>query len=175
MPRITAYKCSECGKLFHQGWGGYRYAENDQGERENLPHPAERAYICDLLHITDEEMNTVEDSMYGRKLKPGLFWSNAKKRKLEVRLEKVKHLLETRVGFNSYCYCLDCLKKSELDLGSVESASESWGRNRSGKKDERLCFYCGSNKVASVLEMVGKLCPCCKKGNIIEIKTDEIY
>lgn len=64
-------------------------------------------------------------------------------------------LIEQRRGFNSFCLCLDCLSVLEIDL----------------KRDARACSKCKSNHVASLRELIGKLCPKCKNGTFQEIVT----
>ncbi|NLB70306.1 MAG: hypothetical protein GX804_11625 [Lentisphaerae bacterium] len=64
-------------------------------------------------------------------------------------------LVELRTGFNSYCLCLECLKKVELDLD----------------RDLRECPKCTSNNITSLSELVGHSCPKCKEGTIKEIET----
>ena len=69
--------------------------------------------------------------------------------------EAPQELIEQRTGFNSYCLCLNCLANFEMDL----------------ERDARVCQKCQSNLIASVREMVGRICPKCKKGTIQEIET----
>jgi hypothetical protein len=60
-----------------------------------------------------------------------------------------------RTGFNSDCFCMDCLSQFRLDLD----------------RDERTCNKCGSINVVSTKESVGKPCPQCKKGVIRAVDT----
>jgi len=69
-----------------------------------------------------------------------------------------REIIEARTGFNSHCVCLDCLSQFELDMS----------------RDERRCPGCNSSNVKTEREMVGKLCPKCKKGTITEIDTGMI-
>jgi len=69
-----------------------------------------------------------------------------------------QELIEARTGILTDCVCLDCLWKFNLDLG----------------RDERKCPRCGSKRVETVLDMVGKKCPKCKTGTIVEIDTGAI-
>lgn len=86
-----------------------------------------------------------------------------------------------RTGFNSYCVCLDCLHQFEADLRD-EKINE-WRlwygfpdfkeafRGTPTLKDERKCPGCGSTNVKTEFEVIGKPCPKCKEGIIIEIET----
>jgi len=66
-----------------------------------------------------------------------------------------RELIKGRTGFNSYCVCLDCLSKTELDI----------------KKDERRCPNFKSINVKTIREMVGRPCPKCGRGTVVEIDT----
>ncbi len=63
-----------------------------------------------------------------------------------------------RTGFLSNCYCSDCLHQFSLDL----------------ERDTRVCEKCGSEKVKSIKESVGKRCPKCKDGKITATDTGAI-
>lgn len=80
-----------------------------------------------------------------------------------------------RTGFNSYCVCQDCHSQFELDLGSAETANH-WRAyyNSFQKKDERICPKCNSINVITVFEAIGKECPKCNEGTIMEIETGTI-
>lgn len=82
-------------------------------------------------------------------------------------------LLKTRTGFNSYCICLDCFNQFDLDIGDDEKVESSWKYSYGAinKRDERYCPKCNSPNVKTVLEMIGELCPVCRKGTIEEIFT----
>jgi hypothetical protein len=77
-------------------------------------------------------------------------------------------LIKKRTGFNSFCICLDCQYKFAADL--KDDKANPW---RSGwpvkDKDERKCPQCKSKNVRSVYELIGKTCPVCGKGKIVEI------
>lgn len=68
-------------------------------------------------------------------------------------------LREERVGFNSYCICLDCLKQFEADLDIKKNGTS---------KDPRECPKCKSSNISTLKELAGQQCPKCKKGKIIE-------
>ena len=55
-----------------------------------------------------------------------------------------------RTGRADYAVCIDCLTQLSLDL----------------KRDERRCAKCGSGRVSTVHELVGKACPQCKVGTV---------
>lgn len=59
------------------------------------------------------------------------------------------------IGTNSHCLCTACLSKFDLDVNV----------------DERKCPKCGSEKVYTEEEMVGKECPRCRKGIIEKMDT----
>jgi hypothetical protein len=79
-------------------------------------------------------------------------------------------LVRSRTGFNSFCICLDCQYKFAADLN--DDKANPW---RSGfptrEKNERECPQCRSKNVKSVYELLGKTCPVCRKGKIVEIPT----
>lgn len=175
MPAISIYKCSKCEEVLHEGWGGYQYVENENGERVSCPHPIESNTICKVLNITEEELNTAKppsffDQDWALRLVYTKWWW------LPSRKARLKKLVETRTGFNSRCICKVCLRKSYLDIGDAESSDKSWRRYYGAtlRKDERKCPYCGSHEVATVMELVGSDCPFCKEGRIVEIWTGEI-
>ena len=66
-----------------------------------------------------------------------------------------EELIKARTGTLTVCVCLDCTGRFELDL----------------ERDERRCPRCGSEQVKTVWEMVGKTCPKCGMGTIVEIDT----
>ena len=84
-----------------------------------------------------------------------------------------KDLVKERIGYNSDCVCLDCLRFSQLDLGDDEKTCLSWryyyGAVR--QKDQRRCPHCGSPNVKTVVELVDQPCPRCKEGIIRPIST----
>ena len=60
-----------------------------------------------------------------------------------------------------------------LDLGDEQSRWRGgYGFNR--KKDERQCDKCLSNNVKTNIELIGEVCPICKRGKIIEKVTGTI-
>jgi hypothetical protein len=175
MPLINIYKCSKCQKVLHEGWGGYQYVENEDGERVCCPHPIEDYTICDVLHITPDEFLAISPPSYMtqtelvvRKLVTW-WWSWA-------RMARMKKLVETRTGFNSNCICKVCLRDSCLDIGDAESSDKSWRwyYKATLRKDERKCPHCRSHEIATVMELVGSDCPFCKQGCIVEISTGAI-
>ncbi len=88
-----------------------------------------------------------------------------------------KELIEERVGFNSYCVCLDCMHQFEADLRDKSDNPWSFyytisaGLDPDKKKDRRECPKCASPDIRTVFEMIGQLCPKCEKGTIEEIET----
>ena len=170
MPSINIYKCTKCEKVLHEGWGGYQYVENILGKRVCCPHPVEDDTICNVLHITKEEFNTISLPMDGnlvfKMLTTKWWWSQA-------RRDRLAKLVETRTGFNSHCICKVCLRDSYLDIGDAESSKESWRwyYKATLRKDERKCPHCGSHEIATVMELVENECPLCKQGHIVEIGT----
>ena len=85
-------------------------------------------------------------------------------------------LMKEKIGYNSYCICMDCLTQFELDLGDDEQNKDS-GRYYYGilkRKDERKCPHCKSQNVKTSLELVSKKCPQCKKGTFREIWTESV-
>ena len=91
---------------------------------------------------------------------------------LEILGENVtEELIKERTGFNSYCVCLDCLYQFEADLGDekVNPWRLYYGAMR--EKDKRECPRCKSENVKTVFELIGQVCPKCKKGIIEEIPT----
>ena len=161
MPSISIYKCSECAQVLHEGWGGYRYVENEQGDRLICPHPGEDDTISDVLGLSSEEFHNSTKLWFQT-----WWWSkNRKKKNMEVVA-----ILKKKTGFNSDCICLDCLKDCVLDLGNAEKSEQSWRwyYNASIQKDERKCPHCTSKQVRTVFELIGKQCPFCKTGIIVE-------
>ena len=144
MPRIDEYKCNKCGFALPEGWGYSFYVEDDKGDRIICPHPEERQYVEDVL---------------GR---------NAP-----------QELIRERTGFNSFCVCLDCLHQFQADLGisgwsPYEDFKVPIGARVRPEKDKRECPKCKSIRVKIELEMVGKVCPKCKEGIIVDIWTGRI-
>jgi len=94
-----------------------------------------------------------------------------------------KDLVKSRIGFNSYCICLDCLHQFEADLRDEKvnewcfwygfpSYKEAFRSPKPPEmKDERKCPKCGSKNVKTVFELLWKLCPKCKEGTIVETET----
>ncbi len=176
MPPINIYKCSDCGKVLHEGWGGYQYVINDKGERICCPHPCEDDKIDEVLGITSEELNNqISFKNFYRIFNPSCWWSWIKKKASKEKMLWIK-LFGTRTGYNSDCICKNCLKQSELDIGNAEKSKKSWRRfyHASRKRDQRKCPNCGSNEIFTIMELVGKECPFCKKGKIIEEVTGAI-
>ncbi len=90
MPKVNDYKCNLCGFSLPVGWGGYLYAENDQGERIICRHPSEQYTMREVLGENDY------DPIH---------------KDYKCRL---------RTGFNSHCICLNCLNQFDLDLKKDE-------------------------------------------------------
>ena len=71
-----------------------------------------------------------------------------------------------RVGFNSFCICLECLHQFEADLrDEINNPYRRWIKGPP-TKDIRKCPVCGSNTVKTISEIVGHICPKCKTGEI---------
>jgi hypothetical protein len=60
-----------------------------------------------------------------------------------------------RVGFNSYCICVDCLEQCVLD----------------DDRDPLCCSKCEGVNVKTARSLVGQPCPKCKTGQIARIPT----
>lgn len=86
-----------------------------------------------------------------------------------------REVIEARMGFNSDCVCLSCLRQFELDIGDDEKAeSLRYSYRATMRRDERRCPHCKSPNVKTVFELIGKPCPKCNKGTIKEIYTGSI-
>ncbi len=148
MPEISEYKCNRklCGFRFPSGWGGTVYAEDEKGNRIVSPHPGQDLAAARALANADESV-PLRDSE--------------------------GEATRARIGFNSCCVCLDCLYQFLADFGNDEQASDSWRYlyGATEQREERKCPHCNSPNVKTAIELVGKTCPKCKKGTIIEIKT----
>lgn len=87
--------------------------------------------------------------------------------------------IEKRVGYASFCLCLDCFHQFKADLAD-EDSKHSWRDyykstfRMIGGKDKRECPKCKSSKVKTVAELIDKTCPKCHKGTIKEIETGMI-
>ena len=82
-------------------------------------------------------------------------------------------LIRERTGYASFCICLDCQYKFSADL--KDDKANPWRSGWPAKdKDERVCPSCKSKSVRSVYELIGKTCPVCGKGKIVEIPTGMI-
>jgi len=64
--------------------------------------------------------------------------------------EATEEEIKNRIGFNSFCLCLDCLTQLELDIGR-DNEDDSWPYYYPAKigRDERKCVNCGSLNVMS--------------------------
>ncbi|MFA5181455.1 MAG: hypothetical protein WC405_09070 [Syntrophales bacterium] len=182
MPPINIYKCSQCDIIFDEGWGGYRYVESDEGKRICCAHPGEDSQICAVLGIPhDEYYGNIFNQWDSFINPPKLAWWWSRKRKVHfeeqrAQMDEFKSLIQSRAGYNSFCVCHDCLAHIELDLGDAEESDKSWRKYYESllRKDERLCPHCGSRNVRTVMEMIGHICPHCKKGEVIEVDTGSI-
>jgi hypothetical protein len=135
------------------------YVETDEGERICCRHPGEDSDVKRVLGVSYGEIT-------GERLKKARWWWPKKKK-------SIFNFILQRTGFNSYCICLDCLNYMVLDLGDERSQwRQAYGFNR--KKDERQCNKCLSNNVKTNFELIGEVCPKCKKGIILEIVTGTI-
>jgi primosomal protein N' len=79
-------------------------------------------------------------------------------------------LVAKRVGYNTYCICLNCLNQFEADFGYEKRTIFNFFRRG---KDRRECPKCKSHKIRTELEIVGKKCPKCKEGKITETMIGE--
>ena len=162
MPPINIYKCSNCDFDFPPGWGGSMYVETDEGERIYCRHPGEDQDVKRVLGVSYSE---ITGSVWGGPKKARWWWPKKKK--------ALFNLIFERTGFNSNCICLDCLNYMVLDLGDERSIwRQTYGFNR--KKDKRQCNKCFSNNVKTNFELIGEVCPKCKRGIISEIVTGAI-
>jgi hypothetical protein len=66
--------------------------------------------------------------------------------------EASTEFIDAHTGFNSYCLCLSCNAQFERDLDC----------------DGRRCPICDGTEVYTEHEMVGRPCPCCSIGIVIE-------
>lgn len=97
-------------------------------------------------------------------------------------------VIRERIGFNSFCMCLNCLFQCDLDLDLSDERAASgqfWltimdeaevdaGEYQDWPKrlpDERRCPLCSSPDVKTVKELVGEPCPKCKKGAMEKVWT----
>ncbi len=71
-----------------------------------------------------------------------------------------------RVGFNSFCICLECLHQFEADLRDEESNPFRHWIKGPPAKDSRICPVCGSKSVKTISEIIGHTCPKCKSSKI---------
>lgn len=155
MPSISEYKCDRCRIKLPSGWGTYFYAEDNEGNRIPCPHPCEWLTWKQILPENTSEA-----------------------------------LFRQRTGYNSFCICLDCLYQFDADFGEdyytpsrhrlgykltgERNSNYKNGKGRRVEKDKRECPKCKSNNVKTEKELVGEVCPKCKKGIIQEIDTGSI-
>lgn len=71
-----------------------------------------------------------------------------------------------RIGFNSFCICLECLHLFEVDLRDEENNPFRRWIKGPPAKDSRVCPVCGSKSVKTVSEIIGHICPRCKSSKI---------
>lgn len=148
MPPINKYQCNVCKFDMPMGWGGIAYVEGYDGKRVILTHPIENSVRERVLNIPE---GTLSSFLY---YKPKWWWS--KKRLNSYNKNKELHdLAYERSGFLSDCVCIDCMQKQQLDLD----------------KAERKCCSCSSVNVKSLKDLLGNVCPQCKRGVITEIET----
>ncbi len=162
MPPMNIYGCNSCKLLLDKGWGGYQYVEDDNGKIIECPHPMEDSTIAEILKLERGEVSRFEV--------PSWWWS----RKRRARYVSIKTLVEKRTGYNSTCLCFKCKKICYLDIGDAETAENSWRYqlyDATKQKDKRQCPKCGAIEIETVFELIGKTCPICNEGKIIEIET----
>lgn len=58
--------------------------------------------------------------------------------------------IDSRTGFNTYCFCIQCKTQVDLDLD----------------RDEKACPECRSNTVKTIDELVNDQCPVCDVGTV---------
>ena len=147
MPGVSNYKCDKCDFELPSGWGGHSYVTDKDGNRIVCRHPGE---IRDARRILAE---SYPDRAYGLTVKMQADYD--KWRQTDPNSFDVHEFVNSRMGFNSYCVCLNCTDQFKLDL----------------RIDEHICPKCGSPDIVPVREMVGKSCPKCHQGTIEEIPT----
>jgi len=148
MPPINQFKCSACTFRLPSGWGGIAYVTNYEGKRIILSHPEED-------HIREEVLNLPEGTFRNNWYTPPKWWWSRKKKDAYKENKAIRDAALARCGFLSDCVCLDCIEMQRLDLA----------------RDRRECQFCSSQEVKSVKELLGCICPRCKKGSIVEIET----
>lgn len=148
MPPINRYKCNTCSFELPMGWGGIAYIESDEGERITLTHPIEDS-------IREKVLNIPRGTLSSFSFKQPQWWWSAKRINTYKINKEMYDLARARSGFISNCICVNCLKEQQLDL----------------EKDERKCCSCSSMNIKSLRDLLGSVCPSCKKGIIKEIET----
>lgn len=145
MPTINDYKCNKCDLCLNTGWGSYMFAEDDNGKKVICRHPFEESAARKILGIK------------------GIF------KKLNKKTAK------DRIGIMRHCICMDCasLLELEIQVGEPDLRDDNSSYIRK-PRDKRKCHKCGSEKVVTVLEAVGQVCPKCKKGYIVEEDTGAV-
>ena len=144
MPSFNHYECNKCDFELPSGWGGFLFVENDRRERIKCKHPG--------------EILTIQKVLAGSNL---------------TRLIK-RRTIKDRVGFASYCVCLDCLHQFTADLADEQGGWRNYYKDRLGMvggKDKRKCPKCKSKNIKTVFELINKECPKCHEGTIQEIVT----
>jgi hypothetical protein len=66
--------------------------------------------------------------------------------------------IDRRTGFNTYCFCVDCETRVDLDP----------------ERDEKACPECGSTAVETIDELVDEPCPICDDGTFVATDTGAI-
>ena len=155
MPLVSEHKCNVCDFSLPTGWGGYTYVTDENGTRVVCPHPMESHTVDSVLKKSNPE--TIPEFEFYRKLSYGVRkkWSILKARILYQDHENILDLgemIKQRTGFNSFCVCHVCLHQFEIDF----------------KRDQRLCPICSSSRISSVRELIGKSCPKCDEGEILQ-------
>ncbi|MEI6039735.1 MAG: hypothetical protein WCP93_00025 [Candidatus Berkelbacteria bacterium] len=121
------------------------FAEDDNGKKINCPHPGEESRAKMVLGIDGTSQ------------------------------ELNKKTAKNRVGLMANCVCMDCANRLDLEIDDGESIFHDDDSHyiRRGR-DERKCNKCSSKNVVTMLEVIGLVCPKCKKGHIIEEDTGTI-
>lgn len=148
MPKINQFKCDACTFSLPSGWGGIAYIEGYEGQRVILPHPGE--------HFTAERvLNLHEGTLTPFWAESPRWWWSKKRKNAYDEKKAIRDDAFARSGFLSDCVCGNCFNIQRLDLA----------------RDKRVCSSCSSENIKSTKELLGGVCPKCKKGTIIEIDT----
>ncbi|MBC8277015.1 MAG: hypothetical protein H8E46_02200 [FCB group bacterium] len=178
MPPINIYKCDNCSIKLHEGWGGYLYVVDNNGNRIECLHPSEMSKIDSVLSKELTIPNNNFGSPFCRIESPKWWWSKNRKNKFkEQQAEQLRQeaeyylLLQERIGFNSAMVCLHCKETFYLDIGVARESLLFLGFHFVSTRDadNMVCPKCGLMKVLPVNELCGEICPICEIGRIVAI------